>query len=184
MKKNLIIATLFATGALVSASASAAAVTNAGSSTVRFTGAITDVTCEIDTGSQDQTVNLGTVGANSFKAAGDVAAPRNFNIKVVKCPPAVSQVSIRFDGKATGNDYNTLAIDQATDAATNVGIQITELATGKVLPLTQDSTPVPVAGEGDARSATIYFKANYVATAVPVTAGPANATATFDITYP
>lgn len=171
MKKNLIVA------ALVTGVLSASAFADDGK--INFIGAITDDACTVvNNMSTPLTVTLGTVSSSAFAAAGDTAAPTQFTISLKDCPSNFTSARVKFDGDADSNVNSILALTQVTDVATNVGIQLTD-KTGAVVPLyTPSSAYALTAGDNN-----LDFTARYYATAATVTAGPANSTSNFTITY-
>lgn len=159
------------------ASLSAASV-HAADGTINFNGTITDDTCDISTASKTQTVNLGTIGSNSFATTGTPSAATGFTVVMTNCPATHSNVSVKFDGTPDGGNPAVLALTDTTTKATGVGIQLRD-ADGTVLPLFADSKPVPI----NSGNATLNFSAAYVSTAATVTAGDANSTANFTVNY-
>lgn len=144
---------------------------------VHFTGEITDVACEIDgDNGTDFTVALGKYGANEFAAAGDTTVPKAFALRLKNCPATVTNAAVRFGGTPDGSD-DVLSLNSVSTAS-NVGVQLYN-KDASVLPLFADSQVFAIAA-GDNK---LDFKASYIATAVPVTAGTANADATFSIVY-
>ncbi len=170
MKTNILAFAIIAS--LSAASAQAA------DGTINFNGTITDDTCDISTASKTQTVNLGTIGSNSFSAPGTASAATGFTVVMTNCPATHSNLSVKFDGTPAGGDPAVLALTDTPTKATGVGIQLRD-ADGSVLPLFADSKPVAIT----AGNATLNFSAAYVSTAATVTAGEANSTANFTVNY-
>lgn len=172
MTSKLTLAALFAA---MSMSASVLAADG----TVNFKGIITDKSCTVDTGSKDQTVDLGKVATTAFTAKGDTAGAKSFVIKLTTCPEDVTEngATVRFDGAAKGGDPSILALDDAS-VATDVGIQIKDNA-NKVVKLYENSSVYTLV-KGDNN---LNFTARYIATADKVGAGAANSSAQFTIIY-
>lgn len=146
--------------------------------TINFKGSITDVACEITTASASQDVTLGNVSAKSFSAAGDTAAATKFTIKVSGCPDSISGAAVRFDGEVDAVNNQILALSPG-ESATNVGIAIYESDSSTLIPMQTDSATKSLeSGDND-----LNFIAKYYATSANVTAGSANASTTFTITY-
>lgn len=57
----------------------------AASGTVTFKGEIVQSTCDVSTASANQTVTIGTFPTTLFKEAGDVSAPKSFDITMENC---------------------------------------------------------------------------------------------------
>lgn len=171
MKRNIIALSLLA---LISAGAQAA------DGTINFTGKITDQTCDIGAGGGAPiAVSMGNIGADQFKAKGDTALPTEFLISLKSCP-GVPSVSVKFDGTANAGDDSIIDLTAGSDAAEGIGLQIQEVD-GTPIKLLSKSKAVPInAGNAEAK-----FRAVYISTAdaADITAGDANATASFDIIY-
>lgn len=146
---------------------------------ITFTGTITDNACTVDTGSANQTVNLGTVSSTAFTAAGVTAAPTRFNINLTNCPAAVTTANVRFDGRTAAANSQILALS-AGQTATNVGVALYEQDSSTLLPIASKSADRPITAAGPN---VLTYIAKYYATATPVTAGTANSAATFTIGY-
>lgn len=156
---------------------SASAAIEGESSTVRFTGEITQATCSLATDSIDKPVELGSVASSTFHRQGDVSTSRDFAINLIECDTEVAKkVSLTFHGDtASDTALNTSAV-----ATTKVGIQI--LQDGA--PLTLDgSTPTTPQTLTDGDNNSLPFAARYVALDDNVAAGEANATAFFTLHY-
>ncbi|WP_029592652.1 fimbrial protein [Franconibacter pulveris] len=174
--KKYIAAVAFTATAVLSASCAFA---NAG--TVNFQGKIIDAACDVDVGTQNQTVQLGAYNKSEFTQAGDKTAATKFNIVLKNCPATVTGAKVRFDGTPETKDSTLLAIDSSVaGAATNVAINL----------MTADKADLPLSGTNsyvynltDAGDNTLNFYAQYEATAAGVTAGPANAVANFSVDY-
>lgn len=154
-------------------------VANAADGTIQFNGEIIDAACTVSPASANQTVTLGQVSSTAFSAVNDTAAATAFQIDLSACPATVSTASIKFDGTPYQGDTTALALTPLPGAATGVGIRI-RTATNLVLPLYTESQPTALV-----QSATnsLMFNASYVAKSATVTAGPADAVATFSVIY-
>ena len=185
-------------GALVSASAlsspsqpaSSAMTVNPGSNAgtqgtggqVEFTGSITDSSCNVDSTSANQSVDLGKWASSYFTGAGSETTKTAFHIKVKDCPSTVTTVSVLFDGTRDTHNSDLLAIN---GTASGVAIKLYE---------DDKSTPVDLgavsrghsvtAGASGAATGTadLEFFADYVSTSA-VSAGSANGTANFNMVY-
>ncbi|VTT34962.1 type-1 fimbrial protein [Klebsiella pneumoniae] len=174
MKKQLHALTLLAVicGAAVSTA-------NAADGTINFNGEIIDAACTVSPASANQTVTLGQVSSSALATVNQRAAATSFQIDLTACPASVTTASVKFDGTPYQGDTSALALTPLTGAAIGVGIQI-RTATGLVLPLYTASTATPLV---QGATNTLRFDAAYVAKSVPVTAGPADAVATFSVIY-
>lgn len=152
---------------------------NAADGTLHFNGEIIDAACTVSPASANQTITLGQVSTSAFSAVNDTAAATAFQIDLTACPASVSTASIKFDGTPYQGDTSTLALIPLPGAATGVGVRI-RTATNLVMPLYTVTQPMTLA-QGTTNS--MMFNASYVAKAATVTAGPANAVATFSVIY-
>lgn len=147
--------------------------------TIDFTGEIIDNACELAAGSDALKVNLGKVSKTALPSAGVTAAATKFTIKLINCPATVSTASVKFDAESYSGDDTVIALKQESGVATGVGIQITDDA-NTVVPLFTASKAYPLK-EGVENN--LDFRARYIAKTDSVTAGLANANATFTINY-
>ncbi|MCA8035459.1 MULTISPECIES: fimbrial protein [Burkholderia] len=149
----------------------------AGTGTINFTGEIVAGACGIDSGSVNQTVNLGKVPTNVFKQAGDKSTPTNFDIKLTDCDTSVAKNAyFTFTGTSSAGQPKLLA---TIGSATNVGIRL-QAASGEYLDngAEQKAPTVLQNGTNIAR-----FAAMYEATAAGVTPGTADGVANFTVRY-
>lgn len=173
MKKNVIVATLAAAAAMSSVSAFAA------DAQIQFTGEILTTACTVVGAGQVNNVKMGQVVKTAFSSAGSTAAPTRFYLILSNCPTDLKTASVKFDGTTVAGDSSVLAL--TSGGATGVGIQLSD-ATQKVLPLGAASATYPINASG---VTTMDFVARYVATTdvANITAGPANAVASFTVNY-
>lgn len=179
--------------ALVAGVASAAVTTNPGSSAgtqgpggqVNFTGSITDSSCNVDSGSTNQVVDLGKWAKSYFTGAGTETTKTAFHIKVKDCPSSVSQVAVLFDGKKDSTNSALLAVDSAAGSATGVGIKLYEDDQNQVVKLGSITKAhnVDAGAKGSDGSADLTFFADYASTGATVTTGAANGVADFNMIY-
>jgi major type 1 subunit fimbrin (pilin) len=177
----------FAVIATVAAASQGAFAAANDTGTVNFEGEIVNSICSIAPESQNMKVYLGKIAAKTFKAAGDESLPQDFTIKLLDCPAPVngkaSVATVTFLGQKDRTDATLLLIDNAgqvggVDAATGVGIEISDSANTRI-DMGAASGGYNL-GEG---TNALKFKANYKSTVAAVTAGPANASTTFQVDY-
>jgi major type 1 subunit fimbrin (pilin) len=174
MKKNLIAVAVLAASAISSAAFAA-------DGTVNFTGSITDIACTVDTTSLNQIVDLGKVSKTAFTADSKTAGAKDFSLILKNCPETVTSAMVRFDGQQVPGDNSVLALSDAADKATNVGIQLTDNQ-NNVINLYQNSAAYNLTTDVN----TLKFVAKYYATGTgaDVGVGSANAVTDFTIIYP
>lgn len=168
-------AILFLLSVTILGSVSAA---QAADGTINFTGSISEQACTISSASQIQTVSLGPVSKGTLANAGDVSEAKIFSIQLDGCPDSINTVQVTFDGTPHSVNSNILALNNGS-TATNVGVALYEKDGVTQIPLRDES----VAEKIIAGAATLQFVAKYMATALGVTAGIANASTDFTITY-
>lgn len=149
---------------------------------VEFTGSITDSSCNVDSTSANQSVDLGKWASSYFTGAGSENTKISFHIKVKDCPSTVTTVSVLFDGTRDTNKTNLLAIN---GTAKGVAIKLYE---------DDKSTPIDLGSVSRGQSVTagatgtttgtadLEFFADYVSTSA-VSAGSADGTANFNMIY-
>ncbi|MEG5552324.1 fimbrial protein [Enterobacter wuhouensis] len=148
------------------------------SSTINFTGNITEATCALTTGGGPLSVVLGDVAANTLKQAGLYSTANDFTIGLEDCDVSVAnQASVTFSGD-TASD-TALKTRAGAMAASGVGIQI--LQNGQPLILDGSTASAEVALTTGSNS--LPFSARYIALDENVTAGRADATANFTMNY-
>lgn len=160
---------------------------------INFTGSVVSAPCIVDNDSDNKTVNLGQVTTKSMTKKGDSSTAVPFTIKLTGCDlvstdttdPTKSanytKVAITFNGTTAGDD-STLALagnGAGSSVAKNVGIQILQNNTA----LKVDGSTPAQASQLVAGSNEIPFSAAYVATGDGVTAGAANSSVSFQVTY-
>lgn len=150
---------------------------------VSFSGNIVNTPCIIDNDDASQTVNLGQYRKDSFTGKSSVSSPVGFDIKLTGCATETfKNVSLTFTGITVPDEAQILApvaTQTGGETATGVGIQI--LQNSKLVNVDGlKTTDVMKLNEGDS---TLRFQARYIALADAVTAGSANASADFTITY-
>ncbi|MGG4675466.1 MULTISPECIES: fimbrial protein [Providencia] len=175
MKKNVF--------AYLIAASSVFAINNvlAADGTIDFTGEITDQACELATGSDAFTVNLGKISKTALPSTGSTAAATKFTIKLENCPQTVTSATVKFDATSYAGDSSVLQLTDPTAATTakNVGIQIQDV-TGTTVPLFTESSAYALK---EKTVNNLDFTARYIAMSDSVGVGQANSTATFTINY-
>lgn len=188
MKRTILSSLIFAS-AFVSGIASANTV-NGGR--VNFEGELVNAACAVDMSSVNQTIKMGQVRTSSFTAVGATTGAVPFDIKLTGCDSSVggtpaaggapaipATVAVGFLGVQDASSATALAISGGAGAATGIGIRILDKAGTAV---TFDGTPGTAINVKNG-TMSIPFQASYIATAASVTAGTANSTATFTVTY-
>lgn len=172
MNKKLLVMTLLAGGSFTSMVHAVD-----GQGTLAITGEIIETGCNIDPGSKSISVPMGKISKAAFTNAGDTAGAKPFEIKLTSCPIGITRASIRFFGTPDKDDIKVLKVSTAT----GVGIGLYEADGATIIPLGDNSAVQTKVGD----AVTFSFYAQYIATVEPskITAGEANANATFTIVY-
>ncbi|HEC7515018.1 TPA: fimbrial protein [Salmonella enterica subsp. enterica serovar Muenchen] len=149
-RKTLITtATFVAVMSAVPAFADVVANKDFGGGTINFTGSVTNAPCTIDPNDENLTVKLGQVSMKKLSAKGGTSDPVDIKIHLNSCqfdvtpanPPSpdyglLSKVAVVFDNPVSDTPTTgVLKNTAASDAATNVGIQILD-AKGQPLDFT------------------------------------------------
>lgn len=146
---------------------------------VKFTGEITDVSCEVSTASKSQSVDLGKWAKSYFESRTETTQTP-FTISVKNCPSSVETVAVLFDGDKDSGD-NTLL--KTTGGATGVGIKLYESDRSSPVAIGSISKAVNVTAGSEGGSADLNFFANYKSDGETITVGQANATSNFVMVY-
>jgi P pilus assembly protein, pilin FimA len=183
-KKGIMVTMALMSGLLASGSLMASdggiGFIDTGDGNLHFEGEITEVACTVDTGSNSQTVSMGTVSTSALHTAGVTAAPKEFSIKLVSCPSTATTASVKFDGPPDSNNSELLGLS-AGSTASGVGVAIYEKDGSKLVPLHTMSEGQPI--DGEQLNNTLYFVAKYMATVADVQPGTSDATTDFTILY-
>ncbi|WP_258328898.1 fimbrial protein [Citrobacter farmeri] len=190
-KINLLASLLFA----LSATAAYADGYPSTTSKIHFIGSIIEPSCEFDNGGEE-TVDLTTFLTSDFTSA-NADAPRStqFSIALSHCPTPTAdlpRVQLTFTGTTVANHPELLAVSKKTTAdagdtaATNIGIAINignEVNSNKLkLDGTEEQIYIDLPTIADSQISQ-DFTARYVAYAIPVTAGPADADMVVNLLY-
>jgi major type 1 subunit fimbrin (pilin) len=147
---------------------------------INFTGEITTAPCSVDGNNANQTVSLGSISTNSLQTAGAMSTAKNFQIQLTGCSLAtVQSASVTFDGTSDINNPDLLALTAGPSTAKNVAVGIYDVYNKKELALNTASDGIPIADGNNV----LPFQAYYKATQAGVTAGDANASAQFTVSY-
>ena len=157
---------------------SAPSVTVAGG-TINFTGSVIVAPCTV---SAVTNVNMGEVKLSSIDIAGDKSPKIPFNINLSNCDLTNTTGNVAFTfGGLTSQDSTTILQLTGHGAAGGVGLRIL------------DSSQTPVIFDNNTAGAShtlagtpeiaMQYTASYIATSGAMSAGTANASATFSVTY-
>lgn len=146
-------------------------------SSLTLEGTVIEQGCTVDATDVNKTVNMGEWATKALQGqAGRKTALVPFSINLEEC--TVDTVSVSFSGKSAPELQGALSLDE-NSSATGIAVELTE-KDGSSLPLTKSSSPVQVNPDGEAVFA---FGARYTSISPTVTAGNADAEATFNIIY-
>ncbi len=114
--------------------------------TVTFTGRVQEDTCNLATGSANQTVELGTVSASALSAVKSNAGSKMFDIVVENCGASISKVAAHFETDNIDVDSeNTIKNTASGNAAQNVTVQLVDR---------DGTTPIALGSTGTSRDVT------------------------------
>ncbi|PNU31601.1 fimbrial protein [Serratia marcescens] len=163
MKKYLVASALACT--VISSSAFAA------DGVINFTGKIIDNACVVN---PTLNVQLGDVAAAAFKNVGDESGAQKFALELKDCPANLKNAKVTLDGMADATNADLFKLDPG---ATGLALRIEGPDQKDVLP--GGSTAEIALAEGNNM---LPFVAAYKSTD-KVTAGDANATIQFSVSY-
>ncbi|ELY3759411.1 fimbrial protein [Cronobacter universalis] len=177
MKKLLLTSTL----AALACSSSFTCAASTGEGQVNFTGEILDAACEVvNSLSSPLAVDLGKVSKTAFTGVGSTTNITSFFLQLKNCPETVTKASIKFGGNADTDNVNVLALTGGTGTASGIGIQLVD-ADGT--PLNLYTASADYALQTGTATNDLEFGARYIQTGAAVTAGTANGSSTFTVTY-
>lgn len=180
MKKLLLV-----TASAVLATSIVQATTTVNGGTVNFTGEFVNAACAVSSDTANQTVDLGQYRTAKITDVAQYTANVPFQIKLVDCDTNVATTAkFAFNGPQDAVDATVLRVSSGSSAnataATGVGIEINDTK-GKVL--VPDGSVFSAPATLIDGNNTVNFVARYKSTAKTATAGQANASANFVITY-
>ncbi|MEH8712120.1 fimbrial protein [Klebsiella quasipneumoniae] len=150
---------------------------------ITFNGSITDSSCNVDSNSSGQPVDLGKWASNYFTGTGAETTKTPFHIKVKDCPASVTTVAVLFDGAREQTDTSLLAINGGGAKGVAIKLYEHDQTTAVSLGKTTAKQTVTPGSSGGTGTADLEFYADYVSTAATVTAGKADGTANFNMIY-
>uniref|UniRef100_UPI0033403F9D fimbrial protein n=1 Tax=Castellaniella defragrans TaxID=75697 RepID=UPI0033403F9D len=168
--------------AILMASPAAFATVNMGE--LVFSGEIEANTCQIDVSDGGHEITLPDVSRLVFQSAGDTAGATPITINLINClyVDKGRGVKAAFVADAAGDPALERLENQAQDGATDIQVELLDL--DGVTPLrigAADSTQyVTISGSG---TAVLKYQARYYALSAAVTAGPVEASATYELVY-
>lgn len=154
--------------------------THAHDGTVNISGTIQDNTCELAPDSQNKSIDMGTFAASQFRQSGDFSPVKTISLNLENCGPAASGATVTFSGTAEVQNPDMFALEAAADSAYGLALGIYD-TDGK--PIAPGKTSASVALKPGQVSVSLNFSARYVAVQDSVSAGSANATVTFVVSY-
>ncbi|BDA92308.1 hypothetical protein E3AUHO_49940 [Klebsiella pneumoniae subsp. pneumoniae] len=138
-------------------------------------------TCKIS--NADIKVNLGRHNRSVFMGPGSTTNMVPFNIDLTTCEN-VGNIFMQFNATADGNQAanGIIKIDDSGDdsSATGVGVQVLKNSVPIVL---NEPATIWSGSKGSESAYSFQYQARYIQTESTVTAGQANASATFVVTY-
>lgn len=169
---------------LLAMSAGQAALAADGSYNLKFTGTIVAETCDVDSSSIEQTIDLGQFSTADFPSVGSVTKFKPFNINLKNCTQNISGAKVWFTGTQDNANPALLKLTDtgmgtADTMATGVGVEILDDNQTSIAINNSNSSVFPLkAGQN-----TLSFYLRYKSTLATVTAGNATAVMYFDLQY-
>lgn len=146
---------------------------------LKFSANIIESSCEVNTNSQNLTVELGRFATKDFLMPGSQSDPKYFEILLDNC--TAENISIKFLGKSDESNPDYLAVGKPNQSGGTNNVALKILNKDKtLLPLNKYA---PEISPDSSNSTTIGFYATYISENGNVTAGNADATASFILQY-
>ena len=144
---------------------------------IRFTGKITDSSCDIT--QKDKDVYLGEHSVAKLKKNDDRTEEKAFDIYLINCSLAMKSLKIKMECTAHADNATLYALDANEKSAGKVGISIATAEGQQVTPA-GDYRDIPL--KADSRDYTLNYTAAYQATGL-ATPGEGNATVNYTVSY-
>ena len=126
-------------------------------------------------------VPMGTVKSSAFNGVGSTTGEQSFSIPL-NCDAGV-KVGLTITGGSSGvwnADNGLINLDSSSSSTTAAGVKLQVLMKGAPIKLNSLINVVPLTTQG---AINVPMSARYYQSAAPITAGSANATATFTMKY-
>jgi len=151
---------------------------------VQFIGTIVGESCNVDTNSAKQTIDLGEFTTEEFPRVGATTPEKQFAITLKNCTRAIGGTTVWFTGDADANDPTLLALSDTGKGtqhmmATGLAVELLDSARASV-PINNTESPLYPLLPGDN---TLTFFLRYKSTLPTVTTGNATAVMYFDLLY-
>ncbi len=150
-----------------------------GTCNLKIYGTVVATSCDVDTTSSNQTVDLGNMSIGAFRSVGDNSPFRSFTIRLKDCSSSIQSGSIAFLGEANNINPSLLQLTNEPGMARGVAIQV--LNGDSKEPISINSR-VPIKNLSPGANELRYLL-RYQSTEKNVVAGTANAVMYFDIAY-
>ncbi len=155
-----------------------------GSYNLHVFGTIVGESCNVDTQSVEQTVDMGEYSADDFPVPGSTTNPKKFDISLKGCTAAITDTQVWFTGQADRDNPSLLALSDTgkghlSTMATGLGVELLDSALTPIDINNTESAHYPLApGEN-----LLTFFLRYKSTLPTVTSGEATAVMYFDLLY-
>ncbi|MDY1038703.1 fimbrial protein [Lelliottia sp. CFBP8978] len=151
---------------------------------LKFTGKITAQTCDVDSNSLQQTVEIGQFSTSDFPTVGSVTSAESFDINLKNCTKNSVGSKVWFSGVADNDNPALLKLTNTGMGssgiiATGIGVEILDNNQSPIAINNSDSTVFPL--KAGANTLTFYLR--YKSTLEAVTEGDATAVMYFDLEY-
>ncbi|WP_368911093.1 fimbrial protein [Proteus vulgaris] len=147
---------------------------------ITIKGQVWSNSCEVEIGSQNFTVNLGSNANKNFLDLDRRGPKKSFNIVLSRCGETARGAYLSFNGEQDPSNRDLLKLDSVPAAATGVAIMITN-ANGTQIPINKNRAVM--VGLQPSVSNVINLNAELVSVRLPVTMGKFTATANFVLEY-
>lgn len=151
---------------------------------LQFTGTIINESCEVETASEEQSVNLGEFTTSEFRSAGATTPSVPFYIELKNCSQLIKGTKVWFNGISDLDNPSLLALSntgkgQEGTLAMGLGIEILDVDQKTIAINNTDSLIYPLVPGTNK----LTFNLRYKSTKQAVTHGDATAVMYFDLLY-
>lgn len=155
-----------------------------GTYNLKFIGTIKAETCDVDTSSIEQAVDLGQFSTADFPSVGSVTRSKQFDINLKNCTQSITGTKVWFTGIQDADDPALLGLTKTGGGEGNimaggVGVEVLDVSHSPIAINNTQSMVFPL----KASLNTLSFYLRYKSTKATVTAGNATAVMYFDLQY-
>ena len=146
--------------------------------TLDFSGVVKQSSCEINSGTLNQEINMGQIKLNQFNGPGTTVNQRHFTLKLTGCQ-GVAAVDVYMTGVPDSDNSDYFSLTNDSEQATGVALSISTM--DGMLHKPQGNIVTTPINEDNEKW--LNYIVSYVQTKGTVTAGKANSIADYTVVY-